>query len=174
MSKLKGRRGITLIELIITLGLIGVVTSLVFSFFFSNKKTLNNVEVKSDLQYEAKEVMNKISKYAMEATKAEFEAGKMTLVFTMVDDSEIVFTVKGEDPLGDGKSKESDGKVIITGKEIRFGNGRPSDSIICTNLKSLTLYGDKDKGINVDLELEKSGVSYSVADSFLFRNRELK
>lgn len=167
MSKFKIRTGITLIELIISLGLLGVITLVVFSFFFSNKKTLDNVEIKSDLQYEAKEVMNKISKYAMEATKADFRAGELTLVFTMVDDSEVVFTVKG------GNSVESNEKVIITGKELMFGNGSPSDATICTSLKSLTLYGDKDKSINVNLELEKNGISYSVSDSFLFRNRGL-
>lgn len=164
MNNRKCVKGITLIELIITLGLLGVITALVFSFFFTNKNTLNKVEIKSDLQYEAKEVMNKIARYAMEATKVEYKEDEPTIKFIMVDNSVAVFTVKG------GRSIEHGGKVSIEGKEITFGDGGDSDATLCASLKSISLSGDKDKNIQVELELEKKGVIYSVKDSFLFRN----
>lgn len=165
MDKGKRKNGITLIELIITLGLIGVITALVFSFFFSNKRTLDKVEVKADLQYEAKEVMNKISKYAMEAIEAKYQQGDSTLRFATVEDGDIVFTVKG----GESNFNEQ-GRVIITGKEILFGDGSGDDKILSENLKNITVYGDKKKNITVELVLEKKDISYSVKDSFLFRN----
>lgn len=165
MDKCRRKKGITLIELIITLGLIGVITALVFSFFFSNKRTLDKVEVKADLQYEAKEVMNKISKYAMEATEAKYQQADSTVRFSTVDGDDIVFTVK------DGESNLNEqGRVIITGKEILFGNGSVDDKILSENLKNITVYGDKKKNITVELVLEKKDISYSVKDSFLFRN----
>lgn len=166
MINLRKRKGITLVELIITLGLIGVITGLVFSFFFSNKKTLNNVEIKTDLQYEAKIIMNEISKYAMEAKKAEYSAEDTTLRFIAVDGSSTVFTVNG------GTSSESGEKVIFTGNEITVGNGSSSDATLSINFKELSLHGERDKSININLTLEKDGIEYSVADSFLFRNRE--
>ena len=60
--------------------------------------------------------MNKISKYAMEATEAKYQQGDSTLRFATVEDGDIVFTVKG----GESNFNEQ-GRVIITGKEILFG-----------------------------------------------------
>lgn len=164
MKKSICKNGVTLIELIIVLGLMGIITALVFSFLFSNKRTLDKVEIKSDLQYEAKEVINKISKYAMEATEVEYKQDEPTIKFIMIDNSVVVFTVK------DGNSTEYGGKVTIEGKEITVGDGSDSDTTLCTSLKSISLSGDKDKNIQVELELEKKDVTYSVKDSFLFRN----
>lgn len=166
MTNLKKKKGITLIELVIALGLIGIITALVFSFFFSNKKTLSIVEVKSDLQYEAKVIMNDISKYAMEAKRVEYAAGNNTITFVSLDDSKIVFTING------GSSSESENKVIIEGNSISRGDGSVSKAVLSDNFKKISLHGANDKNINVNLTLVKNGIEYSVADSFLFRNRE--
>ncbi len=165
MEKYNSRKGITLIELIITLGLIGVITGLVFSFFFSNKRTLSNVEIKSDLQYEAKEVLNKISKYAMEATGVEYDEFSSKIQFSILGSNEkVVFEVKNGIATKDGE------KIVLTGNEITFGNGSLADETISTSFQSIAISGEKDKNIEVKLTLEKKGVTYTVSDNFGFRN----
>ena len=101
----------------------------------------------------------------MEATEAKYQQGDSTLRFATVEDGDIVFTVKG----GESNFNEQ-GRVIITGKEILFGDGSGDDKILSENLKNITVYGDKKKNITVELVLEKKDISYSVKDSFLFRN----
>jgi len=55
------KKGVTLIELVIALGLLAIVTSFIFSFFFSNERKLEEINTRSDLQYEAKVILDSIS-----------------------------------------------------------------------------------------------------------------
>ncbi len=166
MNNRKCIKGITLIELIITLGLLGVITALVFSFFFTNKNTLNKVEIKSDLQYEAKEVMNKISKYAMEASKVEIGEDKVTFLGADVNDK-VVFKVT------ECSKTEEGNKVTFTGQALTMSIGEATEKEICTRLKFITFSGDEEKNIEVKLMLEEKNVTYSISDNFVFRNSHL-
>ena len=47
----KKTKGFTVLELIITLSLTVVVLGVVYTFFFSNSKTLAKTEINSDLQF---------------------------------------------------------------------------------------------------------------------------
>lgn len=165
MSRYKNKKGITLIELVITLGLIGIITGLVFFFFNSNKRAFDRVEIQSDLQYEAKEVMNKFSKYAMEAKSVTYSETSNSIVFSLIPSAEdgtdtVEFIIEGGTAtLIDSNTIEYIGnKILMNSTEI------------CTNLKSITLSGDKSRNVQIDLTLEYKGISYSVKDNFLFRN----
>lgn len=159
MKKYKSKKGITLIELVITLGLMGFITALVFSFFISNQKTLDRVDIKSDLQYEAKEVMNKISKYAMEATSVNCDTPNK-IIFSLVSSV--------------GGIIEEGAIFKITGNEISLSGEGITESIICTKLKSITVGGDNKKNLEVEIVLEEKGIRYSIKDNFLFRNSHKK
>jgi Tfp pilus assembly protein PilE len=63
------KRGVTVLELIISIGILSILTTVVFSVFLSNHKNLTRTEVKSDLQQEAQQVLEKISKSGMQAEK---------------------------------------------------------------------------------------------------------
>ncbi|ASW42298.1 type II secretion system protein [Clostridium isatidis] len=52
----KKTRAFTVLELLITISLVVVVLGVVFTFFFSNSKSLTTAELNSDLQYEAEKI----------------------------------------------------------------------------------------------------------------------
>jgi len=55
------KKGITLIEIIITLALMGIIITPIFSFFLMNYKTFNTETNNIDLSFEIEEVANTIS-----------------------------------------------------------------------------------------------------------------
>lgn len=57
-------KGVTLVELIVILGLIGIIITPVFTLLISNLKTYNRLETQLELSYEAQ----KISKYLLDNT----------------------------------------------------------------------------------------------------------
>ncbi|SHH25885.1 type II secretion system protein [Clostridium grantii] len=62
------KKAITLIELIIVIGILGVVMGTTSTFFLSNYKSLNNVEDKADLQHAAQSVINAFSNATLNST----------------------------------------------------------------------------------------------------------
>lgn len=167
MSKLKRKRGVTLIELIIAFGIFGVIISLIFSFFFSNKKSLNNAEIKSSLQYEAKVVMDKLSSVAMEASNGKFQedivTGDKIISFNTVDSIT-------------GNLIEDGVKFIFHGDNVALTEKGLSSVELCktTDLKISVYTNITDKqGIKVKLVFENKDVAYSIEDNFTFRNSHI-
>lgn len=165
MSNYKNKKGLTLIELIITLGLIGIIMALVFFFFNTNQKTLGTVGVKSDLQYEAKVVIEKFSKYAMEAASANVELdgnGKVKNInFTLVDDS---------------GNKIEDGAIFtLTGTDLLMQlDGQPTPTVLCQFIDSFEAEVNQVKGnIAIVLKFANKGITYSVKENYLFRNSHI-
>lgn len=163
----KKKKGVTLIELVIALGLLSIISTLIFSFFFINKKKLDEVSIKADLQYEAKVAMDTISKYAMDATsvKVDNETSPGKITFSLIDES---------------GAKIEDGAVFNINKpeitlEVKAKGGSVILSkIICSNLNTIKVSVNESKNIYVNLMLEKKDISYSVEESFLLRNIHLK
>lgn len=60
-------KGFTLLELIITLSLTVLVLGVVYTFFFSNSKTLTTTEINSDLQLEAEGIQKDLLMYGTQA-----------------------------------------------------------------------------------------------------------
>jgi prepilin-type N-terminal cleavage/methylation domain-containing protein len=60
-------KGFTLLELIITLSLTVLVLGVVYTFFFSNSKTLSTTEINSDLQLEAEAIQKDLLMYGTQA-----------------------------------------------------------------------------------------------------------
>ncbi|WP_418223162.1 pilus assembly FimT family protein [Clostridium isatidis] len=56
----KKTKGFTILELIITLSLVVIVLGVVYTFFFSNSKTLTTTELNSDLQFEAEKIQDEL------------------------------------------------------------------------------------------------------------------
>ncbi len=164
MNLYKKKRGVTLIELIIALGLLTIISSFVFSFFFSNERKLDEVEIKSDLQYESKVIMDKISGYAMAATKVKFDENidntPNTITFSTVSDSGVI---------------NEDGAIFsIEGNNIYLDTEDITRKQLGSHIESLEVSGDNSKNIVVKLTLKEEEISYSVEESFLFRNSHLK
>lgn len=60
-------RGFTVLELIITLSLMVIVLGVVYTFFFSNSKTLATTEMNSDLQMESEGIQMDLLQYGTQA-----------------------------------------------------------------------------------------------------------
>lgn len=56
----KKTRAFTVLELLITISLVVVVLGVVYTFFFSNSKTLTTTELNSDLQFEAEKIQDEL------------------------------------------------------------------------------------------------------------------
>lgn len=63
----KRTKGFTILELIITLSLTVVVLGVVYTFFFSNSKTLTTTEINSDLQLESETIQKELLLYGTQA-----------------------------------------------------------------------------------------------------------
>lgn len=63
----KKTRGFTVLELIITLSLMVIVFGVVYTFFFSNSKTLTTTEINSDLQIESEGIQMELLQYGTQA-----------------------------------------------------------------------------------------------------------
>ena len=63
----KKTRGFTILELIITMSLTVIVLGVVYTFFFSNSKTLATTEINSDLQMESEGIQTELLRFGTEA-----------------------------------------------------------------------------------------------------------
>lgn len=164
----RNKKGVTLIELIIVLSILGVIVAIVFTMFFSNKKTLNLVEIKSDLQYEAKSVMESISKYAMESMDFSYEKQGVSnsvdvIIFEMLPDSDldiakVIFDIKDKDIFLSSLDKK--GNTIINNK------------VLSNKVKRLEIIKESNDSINLELTVEEKDISYSLKDNYYFRNKK--
>lgn len=102
----KKSRGFTVLELILTLSLTVVVLGVVYTFFFSNSKTLTTTEINSDLQLESESIQKELLLYG---TQAE-GISKLNNV-----------TVKDTNKYNYEGSTDSNGKLDVT--ELRFKIG---------------------------------------------------
>lgn len=162
--KNKKRDGVTLIELIITLGIMSIVTGLIFFFYFTNQKKIGEIEIKSDLQYEAKTVLDNISKGAMESTGARWNDSTMELSFDRVNEGDIVFKLNKDEHKISFKKDETD--IVLSN---HFKSIEIDDQMDETGDEKII----KDK-ITLKLTLENKGITYKVEENYVFRNSHLK
>ncbi len=151
------RKGVTLIELVIALGLLAIVTSFIFSFFFSNERKLEEINTRSDLQYEAKVILDSISKHAMAATKCkvdkELDGTVKTITFSKVED--------------DGTVTDEGAEFIIEEYNVYLSTKEDGKRLIGSHLHHI-------ESIEIRLSLKAEDIDYSVKESFLFRNSHKK
>jgi prepilin-type N-terminal cleavage/methylation domain-containing protein len=162
-------RGITLIELIVTLAIVLIVTSAIFSFFIPSTKSLNNIEVSNTLQNEGENAIKKISEYSMgassikninsvnfneEAFKSATEISNIT--FNLFDIEEHQYTVE-VNKLFFKKSGENNKKVISNYVE----------KLIFEPIKNNE---DKTYGIKINLILKLNNTSKEFQNRIYFRN----
>lgn len=68
---MKSIKGFTLIELIVTLGLAGIILTVVMSFFISNYRSYETINTKSEVQYQSQYIINYMTNVILEAEKYE-------------------------------------------------------------------------------------------------------
>ncbi|WP_053957103.1 PilW family protein [Inediibacterium massiliense] len=78
MKKLD-HKGFTLVEIIVTLGIVGIVISMIASFLFVNLRSFKDSHEEISIQSEKQFVMSFIEKEAMESVSSEFNTNTLIL-----------------------------------------------------------------------------------------------
>lgn len=100
------QKGFTLIELIVTLGLAGIIISIVFSFFIMNIKSYETINTQSERQYQSQSAINFMTNKILEAEK-----------FTK-DETDVDNTVYKFEHSTNNFSFKLDGEVLKFYKEV--------------------------------------------------------
>lgn len=108
----KKTKGFTLLELIITLSLTVIVLGVIYTFFFSNSKTLTTTEINSDLQFEVDKIQQELLFYG---TQAKGIKEINTSSIDAVNKYNYDGTLDGE-----GKLDVTNLKFIVESEEINF------------------------------------------------------
>lgn len=102
----KKTKGFTVLELIITLSLTVVVLGVVYTFFFSNSKTLATTEINSDLQLESESIQKELLLYGTQA-----EGINKINNITLTDNNKYNYE----------ESLDDDGKLDVTELKFKIG-----------------------------------------------------
>ncbi len=145
-------KGFTLVELLVTLGIAGIVITLIFNFLIINLKTFNQSSDEIALQEESQRIMNKIIEIGMESTKVKID--KQNGV------EKIIFINKEEEKSYEEKFTLSENVLKYNGEQI----GK--------NIKYITITPvSNEKGIKIKIGLEKNKAKLDLENQFLLRNK---
>ncbi len=109
---MKRQKGFTLVELLVTLGLAGIIISTVMSFFIANIKNYQTINTTAELQYQSQYIVNYITNKFLEANNiisvndnvdesgkkdistVTFKIGSEVLKFKVDADKKIIYVDK--------------------------------------------------------------------------------
>lgn len=119
---MKRKQGYTLIELLISLGIMSIIITMLMSFFLTEVKTYEAVNIDSDLQFQSQYVLNFMAKKIMESRKVRHALRERK---TITDETTEQIVTKLSLLYND------QGKCYIFEKindKIFYGNGNYNDS----------------------------------------------
>ncbi|MDD7795761.1 prepilin-type N-terminal cleavage/methylation domain-containing protein [Clostridium sp. 'White wine YQ'] len=166
----KRKKAFTIIELLLVLALSAVVLGVVFSFFLSNTRTINATGVNSDLQEEAQDITQKITKDLMEAESIRTIINSESVdVLTRnscdISRVEIGFlTVESVTYLLSGSNLTKNGEVI--GKDVQSLNVETLDGRSFSQTKGVKIT------INLSKDFANETYTYKSSTNIIFRNKD--
>ncbi|MEL7598423.1 MAG: prepilin-type N-terminal cleavage/methylation domain-containing protein, partial [Clostridiaceae bacterium] len=163
MFKLK-KRGLTLIELLITLGIISVVFTTIFSLFITNYKSLNKSQLEVELQSEAQKSMEKITNKVLQANKIS-ELKDISNNSKIKDSAEVVISSISFDDKAYGFSLNNDKLIDENNNEI----ARNVKEIKIKPVPENSKFEDA-TGIKFNVKFEKGGATKEIETEVSFRN----
>ncbi|MBL4933356.1 prepilin-type N-terminal cleavage/methylation domain-containing protein [Clostridium paridis] len=165
----KRKKGFTIIELLLVLALSAVVLGVVFSFFLSNTRTINATGVNSDLQEEAQDITEKITKDLMEAESIRDiinsdSVDVLTRNSCDISRVEIGFlTAESVTYLLSGSNLTKNGEVI--GKDVESLNVETLDGRSFSQTKGVKIT------INLSKDFANETYAYKTSTNIIFRNK---
>lgn len=146
---MRDKRGFTLIELIVVLGLASIVISVVMSFFIANFKSYEAINTESEAQYQSQYIINFMTDKILGAESFEGQTGNI-FKFKNPDDKEITFEGVGE--------------------RVRYRHGTDAPVLIGNYVKTLNIESSGAGEITITLILENGNKEYSAEQIVYMRN----
>lgn len=166
---MRQQKGFTLVELLVTLGLAGIIISLVMSFFIANFKSYKTINTESELQYQSQYIINYMTNKILEANKVISVNGDIDASGPITDISDISFK-HGTDTLK---------FEVDINKKIIFVDKDPSNRIeLGSNAKLNVTPIPNDKlfaeayGLEIELVLNDGGQKYTAKQTVYMRNHK--
>ncbi len=172
---MKHQKGFTLVELLVALGLVGIIISVVMSFFITNIKSYEAINIDSELQYQSQYIINFMTNKILESKKIvsinrvnsnlsnTTETGISYISFQYGTDDTICHNFEIN------SNKEilyKDGAVGVTADKV-FGNH--VEELKITPISSSF---EHTKSIEIYLKLQNGSKSYEAKQKVLMRNAE--
>lgn len=147
---MKDKRGFTLIELVVVIGLAGIVISVVMSFFMTNYRSYEAINIQSEVQYDSQYIINFMTNKILEAKSYEGETNNQH-IFKYSNDKEAYFEVEN--------------------KKLKYNHESDSSITIGNNIKDLNIETVSNNGVKITLTLDKGkSDSYSAEQVIYMRN----
>lgn len=153
-------KGFTLVEVLITLAILGIILTVIFTFFLTNYKTLNKAQIEIELQSEGDKVINKISNVAIQCSAMNLyilnDDGTITLndVGTIDSESEYIEFIGKE---SNKFTLDSSKKLFLDGVEL----GQFIEYIACTKITN---------GVELEIKLRNKDIEKFISTTIYFRN----
>jgi prepilin-type N-terminal cleavage/methylation domain-containing protein len=167
------KKGFTLVELLVTLGLVGIIISVVMSFFIANIKNYKSINNDAELQYQSQYILNFMTNKILQAKNID-----SVLDFNGIDviDSEVEKQISEITFLG---VSDAQFKFEISGDTITYSDSTSSNTLgsnvegvwitpITTN--STDIEFGTTKSIKIRLKLSIDNRSYEAQQKIYMRN----
>ncbi|MGL4656670.1 MAG: PulJ/GspJ family protein [Sarcina sp.] len=178
-KKLKIKKGLTLLELVIVLGLMSIVSMLVFSFTNLTQKKSNELDIKQELQFQGNMVTENFMRYILEAKSIKDVVTKSSEPYKI---TEISFGVKRSKIAGPPeitdivslryKLNESTGELELFAEQDEDNNETTPEQLhkinsVTTYVKSIEVLNEELKKVINDT---KNGVGAAGAGASIKEN----
>lgn len=166
---IKKKRGITLIELIMTMAVLGIIIATVTIMFLSNSNILSNVDKKSELQMEAQIIQKQLNKVALESrgiSGVEFIDNNGHIKSISIEDGEYIYQFSVENQ--QVKYQKLSGDRVLQEKVL--SSHISSVQVIPSKEDALLNSNYMEFNINLSMRRGTQEIDYHVDNYIVFRN----
>lgn len=159
----KKKKGFTLLELIIAMGITITIIGIAGSMLITGNKVFSDSDVKSTLQIEGQEIQEKISDIGMQGIEIVSASDSPLVIKSYVkeDDDFRYFKIQKDVNTSNFKIYED------THEDFSSGN----NPIIYENIRSLTITRNNGgKSVNFEIILTRKDIDHKIAFTISFRN----
>jgi len=171
----RNNRGFTLVELIVSIAILGIIAVAVSSFLLAGTRSYTKVNYAVRLQYETQLAMNQIQSYVMNCSRGiAWDGSKLYVDGSGTDDTalkEISYDAANKKLLlGSGTASEAGIQTTalnlmaehVTGLTVEFNQS------LSSNVKTATA-----QWVKITLTMESGGRSYTGEQTIALRNKPL-